>query len=75
MKEIEDKMRQERVGTFIVIEETENMLLLEEKKESKIHVELTLKTNIYSLEKIVNFYLQQEEWCSFIASEYLTKEE
>ena len=34
-----------------------------------------MKTNDYSLEKIVNFYLQQEEWCSFIASEYLTEEE
>ena len=59
---------------YTKIQQTDNMSIYEAKEETKIHVDLMLKTKS-SILKVVNFYLQQEQWCPAIASEYITEEE
>lgn len=66
----EEMERKMTMQDYNIAEEAESIYILESKNEPKIHINLILKTST-DLWKIVNFYLQQQEWNSTIASEHI----
>jgi hypothetical protein len=71
---IENMVRQEHKLNYHVVEESDSMCMFESDSEPKIHINLIVKTTL-NLQNVVNFYLHQQEWCSAIASEYITEQE